>query len=430
MPDTIVIADDVTGANDIGIMYTKAGHSSAVYSYEKLQPRMEYHENVVVIDTNSRFLSKQDAYQRVFEATQRFDKHKVHQFYNKQCSVFRGNIGAEFDAMLDALQEEFAVVVLGFPDNGRTTLNSIHYVHGTKLENSQFRQDPVHPMGQSNLIDILQGQTRRKVAAITYDIIDQGSYYLRQQINNMRAIANYVILDVRNNEDLAVIGEAVRNEKIICGSSALAYYLGLFRALDPSFDHLEKSKSAVYNPKVLCIAGSLTPQTNAQVQYMRDNHYPVIKLNTMNLFSEELRKEELKRILLQYAMAYQLSDVVVIHSMNDPEEVKRTKDIAAELNIDNTTVSEMVSGELAKIAECVGKQYGIGKYIICGGDTSAAFCNRLNIIGMKIKKEIQTGLPTCQSITEPYYQLVLKSGSFGTKEFIEVAKDMLLAEEA
>lgn len=51
-------------------------------------------------------------------------KEGVRQYIDKQCSVFRGNIGAEFDAMLDELQEEFAVVVLGFPDNGRTTLTA------------------------------------------------------------------------------------------------------------------------------------------------------------------------------------------------------------------------------------------------------------------------------------------------------------------
>ena len=41
-----------------------------------------------------------------------------HQFRKKTCSVFRGNIGAEFDAMLEALGLEFAVIVLGFPRAG------------------------------------------------------------------------------------------------------------------------------------------------------------------------------------------------------------------------------------------------------------------------------------------------------------------------
>ena len=33
MPYTVVIADDVTGANDIGIMYGKSDLETIVYSY-------------------------------------------------------------------------------------------------------------------------------------------------------------------------------------------------------------------------------------------------------------------------------------------------------------------------------------------------------------------------------------------------------------
>src|SRR5699024_7786562 len=106
------------------------------------------------------------AYHKVFHATKDIQTAGALQFFNKTCSVFRGNIGAEFDAMLDALDEEFAVVVLGFPGNGRQTIDGIHYVHGEKLEESQFKSDPVHPMKESNLVDILQSQTKRKVGSI------------------------------------------------------------------------------------------------------------------------------------------------------------------------------------------------------------------------------------------------------------------------
>ena len=35
MPYTVVIADDITGANDIGIMTAKEGLSVQVYSYKE-----------------------------------------------------------------------------------------------------------------------------------------------------------------------------------------------------------------------------------------------------------------------------------------------------------------------------------------------------------------------------------------------------------
>jgi uncharacterized protein YgbK (DUF1537 family) len=425
MPYSIVIADDVTGANDIGIMYTKGGHNSAVYSYDKLQPKMEFYDDVVIIDTNSRFLSYEEAYQRVYEATKRFDKHDIHQFVDKQCSVFRGNIGAEFDAMMDALEENFAIVVLGFPDNGRTTLHSIHYVHGVKLEDSQFNQDPVHPMKQSNLVKILQSQTKRKVSAIPYEVLDLGVDYLKDQIGLRKTDSNYVIIDVRNNEDLSIIAQAVKEEKVICGSSALSFYLGLLQDSNSAEDELDIKGNKNRNEKILCIAGSLTPQTKLQIEYIKKQNYPVIMLDTTKLFTEEDCYNEKKRILIEYEESYKTTDLVLIHSMNEKDEVQRTKDIALGYEIDNTEVSEMVSNTLSELAKSIGDKYDIDKYIICGGDTSASFCNRLNIVGMKVLEEIEAGLPTCQSITEPYYQLVLKSGSFGSEQFIEKAKDVL-----
>lgn len=450
MPFTVVIADDVTGANDIGIMYAKAGLDTVVYSYNRLDEKEEFHDTVTVIDTNSRFLTREEAYARVFKETKRFRKEEVHQFIDKQCSVFRGNIGAEFDAMLDALEEEFAVVVLGFPDNGRRTVNSIHYVHGTELKDSQFRNDPVHPMTESNLVDILQKQTVRKVGAIPYPVIDLGADALRSELERMRSEVNYVILDVRDNADLEVIARAVKDEKIICGSSAIGYYLGKLEAEEKGPSRSEQTpkggwaaptetektevtaeteRSAAGAPengarseRIFCIAGSLTPQTKAQTDWMRKQGHPVFELDTTRLFDVSEREKEKLRILNACRTAYETAQFVMVHSMQEPEDVERTKSAAAIAGIGNTEVSEMVSGLLAEICEDMDRMYagdgGIGGFIICGGDTSGAFCERMKIKGMRVLEEIQPGLPTCRSVTAPFYKMVLKSGSFGDERFL------------
>ncbi|MGF7143202.1 uncharacterized protein YgbK (DUF1537 family) [Anaerotaenia torta] len=425
MSNTVIIADDITGANDIGIMYAKAGLDTVVYSYDKLGVQEAWTDEVTIIDTNSRFCTYEGAYSRVYSAVKLFHKHEVHQFIDKQCSVFRGNIGAEFDAMLDALEEEFAVVILGFPDNGRTTRHGIHYVHGSRLEESQFRNDPVHPMKQSDLVDILQAQTKRKVGAIFYEILDRGIEALSREIKEKKKECNYIILDVRHNEDLALIAEAVENEKIICGSSALGYYLGkrkskgIRQSVQPSANETPDGR------KILCIAGSLTPQTKAQLAHMKAKDYPVITLDTMKLFTEAELTREKSRILNEYHEACNKSKIVILHALNEEEQVKQTKALALQNGMDNTAISCLVSDTLAEIANIIAVQYSLKKFIICGGDTSASFCDRMKIKGMRICEEIEPGLPVCESITEPHYKLVLKSGSFGSAEFIEKTSDLL-----
>src|SRR5690242_17646742 len=153
-----VVADDITGSNDIGIMFAKHDYLTRVYSFREDTPSFVTSKNnlntpdILILDTNSRLDPPQLAYDKVFAATHELQQAGCRQFHNKTCSVFRGNIGVEFDAMLDALGLEFAVVVLGFPKNGRTTVDGIHYVHGKRLEDSEFRRDPIHPMLRSDLV--------------------------------------------------------------------------------------------------------------------------------------------------------------------------------------------------------------------------------------------------------------------------------------
>ena len=179
---------------------------------------------------------------------------------------------------------------------------------------------------------------------------------------------------------------------------------------------------------VLGIAGSLTPQTKAQSEYMIRHSYPVLTLDTRCLFDEEKKNGEHARILSEYQKIRESGRAipfVMIRSQQDDALVAETKQIAFQKGIDNTTVSEMVSGELASLAWEIGQKYEILRYMILGGDTSGSFCRRFHISGMKVLKEIQPGLPTCQSITAPYYKLVLKSGSFGSEEFLETALNFM-----
>lgn len=419
MAHTVVIADDVTGANDIGIMYAREGLDTLVYSYWDKRDGDYEDCDVLIVDTDSRFDTGENAYKKVAGALSLFLKEEVKQYINKQCSVFRGNIGAEFDAMLDVLNQDFAVVVLGFPDNGRTTLHSLHYVFGTLLEESQFSRDPVHSMNRSDLRVILGSQTSRPVGAIHYEVYDRGEDAVKEALKEARARGGYCIMDVRDNCDLEFLAGILKDEKVICGSSALSGYLA--KVQDFPKRRRELAGHRILSNKIFCVAGSLTPQTVGQTGYLREKGYPVFELDTRRLLEQGSRESECRRLTEAVEKLYETSEFVMIHSMNRPEMVKETKRIAAEKGIDNTGVSALVSDVLSGIAESVVKTCEIRKIIVCGGDTSAALCARLGIGGMQVQKEIETGLPTCQSVKAPYYQLVLKSGSFGSPEFIEKA---------
>lgn len=424
-----VIADDITGSNDIGVMFGKSGYIADIYSYEPTTfvQLLQEKPDVLIFDTDSRLDDANTAYDKVYQATKEIQKAGAFQFFNKTCSVFRGNIGTEFDAMLDALEEEFAIIVLGFPKNGRQTINSIHYVHGDKLEDSQFKNDPVNPMKDSDLVAILQSQTERKVGAIHHDVIQQGYKVLQEQIQRLKDQqgVQYVILDVEDQRDLYEIAKAVHEEKIICGSSALAEEIPKVREGKETKKNALPLPGLVEGKGLFCAAGSLMPQTYKQIEYMKKSGHFVLELDTLSLLLAEHKNEIVDPLVNQIVQDIHSGKNVILHSSNTSEKVQTTKEEGAKRGWSNTKISRYISETIADITSKVIDQTGQYRFVIAGGDTSATVCKALQIRGMRVWKEIQPGLPSCLSHTEPPYLFVLKSGSFGKPNFIEQAFEHL-----
>lgn len=417
-----VVADDITGANDIGIMFAKMGLIADVYHYRDAEEARASgrRPDVLILDTDARFDDAQTAYAKTHEATRTLMSLGVKRFYNKTCSVFRGNVGAYFDAMLDALQASFAVIVLGFPKNGRITKNGIHYVHGKPLAESEFRNDPMHPMKESGLVRILQPQTRRKAASVSYEIVRQGPERLRQELESLRAEYNYVILDVLEQADLSVIAEAVGDARVICGSSALAEELA--RRIERRGAAAQAERPACHPEKgMLIAAGSLMPQTAAQISHMKERGAETIELDTLQIFDADRRTFVIAGCAARACASIDAGKTVIVHTAGDAEAVRLTKAEGARRGLSAMEISRLVSGAMAEIVHTVVHETGQYRFVIAGGDTSASVCRRLGVKGMTVWKEIQPGLPSCVSVGKQPMMFALKSGSFGTPDFFEAA---------
>ncbi|SFI74124.1 Uncharacterized conserved protein YgbK, DUF1537 family [Paenibacillus sp. UNC496MF] len=444
-----IVADDITGANDIGIMYAKAGLRTDVYPLEAWDPDAVAKDrpDVLVIDTNSRLDRPEEAYAKAAKATRALREAGCVRFVNKTCSVFRGNIGPEFDAMLDTLGAAFAVVVLGFPKNGRTTLGGVHYVHGKLLEESEFRRDPVHPMTESNLVDILRKQTERKVALLTIETVERGPEALRAEIERMRTRCAYLILDVRDQASLRIIAEAAKEEPILCGSSALSEESALLIAAERAAAAGDGQGGAAGEGRpngegasplaagagaeqgvpggVLCAAGSLMPQTVAQLAYAKRSGVAALELDSLVLLRPEEKDAHLAALIGLACAELRAGRDVVVHASNEPEKVAATKALARTLGSGNTDISRVVSGALSSVVAAVAERTGQRSLLIAGGETSAAVCGALGVRGLRLLREIEPGLPSCLALGGTPYRLVLKSGSFGSETFFVKAIEHL-----
>lgn len=420
-----VVADDITGSNDIGLCFAKGGAKSVIYTYEK-DLNIDDDTDVAIIDTDSRLDTPQTSYEKVSDATRILMLWGANKLYKKTCSVFRGNIGPEFDAMQDAAGLNKSMVVLGFPKNGRTTVDGIHYVNGIPLSETHFANDPIHPMTKSNLTEILSGQTNRNVYSISYN--EYGDYKDPIHLyNKIQSYDNgYLIFDVRNDDDLIYLANVLKYESIYCGSSALGEYLP--GALNMGDKVLKSGKPYGFanalsltgpadNAKgVLIAAGSLTPQTAGQIEYAK-RLMRSYKVNTISIFSQDAdkHKEELTNSLVDDIVTGQN---VILYTANSNIEVKATKEIARQNGLDDIAAGKVISDFLSDICKDVLNATGAKRFIALGGDTSAAITRKLDIKAMYVGEEIDAGIPTLVSKSGNPYFFVLKSGSFGSQDFI------------
>ena len=106
MVELAVIADDFTGALDTGIKFAKAGMKTQVmlhsdFHFSEVNSACE----VLVIDTETRHLKPESAYQIVYTLVKRCRAGHISRFYKKTDSALRGCIGKELTALCDALGE-------------------------------------------------------------------------------------------------------------------------------------------------------------------------------------------------------------------------------------------------------------------------------------------------------------------------------------
>ncbi len=418
-----IVADDITGANDIGLMFAKHGYRVEVFSEYTDLDLSAIPADVVILNTNSRCDDFKLAYEKVAAATGRLLPLGCRLLMKKTCSVFRGNVGAEFDALLDAAGGDYALVVSAFPKNGRVTIHGQHFVHGRALADSEFARDPVHPMRLNDLRDIISEQSRRPSRLLDVETVVQGVAAVRRAVEEGRSKGGYLVADARHQEDLRVLAEAWAEEPFIFGSSAIGEELPRF------WPAPEVGLAAVTLPPsaagTLIISGSVTPQTRAQVARARQNGLPTGMVDTRLLFTSACRKDEIERLVGWAEPLLGAGQAVLVFGAHQPEDIADTYEVAARAGFGRVKASRMVSNTLGEIARRLVERVGVKRLVVAGGETSGHVCNQLGIIGNLVLEEIEAGLPSGLSRGRHELLLVLKSGSFGTADFLLKAVEHL-----
>lgn len=159
MNELAIIADDLTGATDSGVQFARRGFDTQVVLHAEEVSAIERNSEIIVLDTDSRAVAAGEAYERTRLAALQVARMGFKHVYKKLDSTLRGNLGAEIDAVADAIPVDCIIVAPAYPKIGRTTRNGIHYVNDVRIDRTETAKDPKSPVAEADLVKLLASQS-------------------------------------------------------------------------------------------------------------------------------------------------------------------------------------------------------------------------------------------------------------------------------
>ncbi len=167
----LIIADDLTGALDTGIQFSRKGIPVCVETGLAGPMHLDVPEcPIVTAHSASRHLPADEAYSRVKEIAEAGFSTGADILYKKTDSGLRGRIGAELSALCRASGESLWFIP-AYPEMNRITREGVHYIDGVPVAESPFGKDPVDPVRFSRLDDLLS-----ESASVPVEIVPAGSF--------------------------------------------------------------------------------------------------------------------------------------------------------------------------------------------------------------------------------------------------------------
>jgi uncharacterized protein YgbK (DUF1537 family) len=286
------IADDMTGATDLGSILVREGLPTLMTIGVPSDPLEIGCSQAIVVALKSRMLPASMAVEQLLGAYTWLKNAGAQQILFKYCTTFdstgAGNIGPVGEALLEATGAPFTIVCAAYPASRRTVYQGNLFVVSQLLSESPMRDHPLTPMTDANLVRVLSRQTRRSVGHIAYDEILQGPAAIRAALDAQSRAGNaFMVVDAIEDRHLDDIAAACADLALVTGGAAIA--AGLARNLrkrgllsnNSQFDtsHWPKGRTAV-------LAGSNSATTHAQIAAASE-HWPARRLDALALATDE-----------------------------------------------------------------------------------------------------------------------------------------------
>lgn len=421
MPQCVVIADDLTGANATGVLLKKMNYKAyTVMNMERIQLSTLEDCDCVLYPTDSRGVEPEIAYNRVHNVCNLLKKDGVKVYSKRIDSTLRGNLGSETDAMLDSLGEDYvAVVAPCFPSSGRILIGGYMLVNGLPLHKTDIAIDPKTPVKVSQAEVLFREQSRYPVSSIYMKDLMHGKHFLADLMKrHVQGGSRILVVDCVTQEDLDLIADAV----ITSGLKVLAVDPGVFtaalsRKLIVPGERKEKNK-------ILAVVGSVHPNARVQMEelWLSQRTHNVF-VNTKALLEEKnVRQGEIHRVISEVLKECGRNAVSTVTGDGIyPENRIDFKPYMEKYHCSMDEVTDRINSAFAEIT------YGIFKsertfrgLYTSGGDVTVAVCRKFRTAGLSLVDEVLPLAAYGQFLKGEFegIHIITKGGSQGSSSAI------------
>ena len=404
----VVIADDFTGANDTGVQLAKKGARTEVMLDER--PAVSHRADVLVINTESRAVSPDQARERVIRALRPFFQQGARRpvVYKKIDSTFRGNVGAEIEAAMTVSGARLALVAAAIPSAGRITRDGQCLVRGVPLVETEFASDPKTPILSSHIATLIGLQSSLPVYDVPLATVRGEELTACLQLRAQQGPC-CVVADAETDDDLARLARAVdglAEDYILVGAAGLANALPPAGYLTPR-RHLP----------VLVVAGSMSDITRRQIAFAeREKPLGIVDIDVDALLGSP--EPAAVHPYVQAAVAVLVERRhCVLRTCRDPRARQAIDELCRRYGYTRQQLGDVIGLRLGEISRQVIARTRIGGLFLTGGDIAIAVARALGAEGYRIAGEVTDCVPCGTFVNSEIDDLpvITKAGGFGNE---------------
>lgn len=374
-----VIADDLTGAAELGAMGLRHGLRAEIVV--KGAPSGE--ADLVCVDTDSRSCVSEEAGRRAADAARLLRNAEARWIYKKVDSVLRGQVTVEVESVMKQLRLKRALLLPANPSLGRKIRGGRYFVKGRLIHKTEFARDPEHPRTSADVLQLVKPSLSTPICV--------------SKLHDSLPETGIVIGEAATPGD--VQNWAARRDPETLPAGGAEYFGALLAAEEkPAAPAATGAFPNGKETRELFVCGTASPSSRKFVLAAKERGAPVFSLPLELAWSADFTPGAAEAISHRVVAAFHSHSRVILNIGLPP--------------VRETSVARRLSDHLVQIAGMVLQQVAVGHIYAEGGATAAELVRYMGWSRLGTLGEPAPGVATLAIEGNASQLLTVKPGSY------------------